>query len=912
MKRLGDGRDNLRVTITDLAIAVTASLLLKGTTQAQFSTVTDIPPMPDIGDHASISSSTQVNLRGNGKIGLSFDVGAANVSNTNVELNVLGGSVGNELQANPGSVTNIRIGVVGNQMAAFAGSVVNISGGSVGNGFDANSGSMVNISGGSVGRNMEAFAANVNISGGTVSTDFHVFSDSLVNVSGGTVSLNFFVGALDGSSTNVRANLSGGVLAGDVEVSGDADFTATGGYIGIGKSGIDFNALSLGLILGGVVDPEFDTFMDSDVRLFGSDFRLDDMPVAAAGQKVNVPPGSILTGILADGTPIMLSDKLDDNIANNTLSLHGAAPPPVGPPVIMVPGGTTPPPGIRGPQKLIVTEGGTVGNFFRAGPGSSVSISGGEIGLGFEAFGATIDISGGRVFSDFAAYQNSVVNLSGGSIGGFLRVGGGTVMNMSGGSVGINFIAGSGSQVNISGGSIGTFFSADSNSEVNISGGTFGSLGASEGSAVKISGGDFRLDGVPIDGLGTIGNTKAVTLPPGFGDSAGVVLSGTLADGTPFVISTQATDNGISGGTVTLEAAAIPPVGPSAINVPGNPAPQGIRQGQTLTLSEGGVIGDPIGFLPSVFNAAPGSTVIVTGGEVRSQFNSVGATVNVSGGTVHGLNAFTGSHVNISGASTVFRLQAYNGSDSAVSGGTISGAVAHRGSVVEIAGGTFLGNFIQRAFEANSSEVNVSGGDFQGRFGAFGSTANIRGGNFDVFTASGGEINLFGTEFFLGGVEIAGLVMDQPFTITDRNVTLSGILANGSPFSFDLSTTLSFDRDFVTADTLLTVTLVDSFALPGDYNRNGTVDAADYAVWRNTVGQTGNGLAADGNGNDTVDAGDYDLWRANFGRTSGVGAIGSASTFEAIPEPATLALALLAFARIILTTRVRPSVRFTS
>ena len=27
--------------------------------------------------------------------------------------------------------------------------------------------------------------------------------------------------------------------------------------------------------------------------------------------------------------------------------------------------------------------------------------------------------------------------------------------------------------------------------------------------------------------------------------------------------------------------------------------------------------------------------------------------------------------------------------------------------------------------------------------------------------------------------------------------------------------------------------------LPGDYNRNNVVDAADYAIWRDTLGQTG-------------------------------------------------------------------------
>jgi hypothetical protein len=63
--------------------------------------------------------------------------------------------------------------------------------------------------------------------------------------------------------------------------------------------------------------------------------------------------------------------------------------------------------------------------------------------------------------------------------------------------------------------------------------------------------------------------------------------------------------------------------------------------------------------------------------------------------------------------------------------------------------------------------------------------------------------------------------------------------------------------------------------LAGDYNGNGTVDAADYVVWRDGP------AAPDG----------YTLWRANFG--AGGGVAGAAS---AVPEPATSAAALTALA----------------
>ena len=49
--------------------------------------------------------------------------------------------------------------------------------------------------------------------------------------------------------------------------------------------------------------------------------------------------------------------------------------------------------------------------------------------------------------------------------------------------------------------------------------------------------------------------------------------------------------------------------------------------------------------------------------------------------------------------------------------------------------------------------------------------------------------------------------------------------------------------------------------LPGDFNQDGVVDAADYVLWRDTKGQTGLGLPADGNGDQVVDQNDYNLWR---------------------------------------------------
>jgi hypothetical protein len=78
-----------------------------------------------------------------------------------------------------------------------------------------------------------------------------------------------------------------------------------------------------------------------------------------------------------------------------------------------------------------------------------------------------------------------------------------------------------------------------------------------------------------------------------------------------------------------------------------------------------------------------------------------------------------------------------------------------------------------------------------------------------------------------------------------------------------------------------------SAGLVGDFNNDGTVNAADYVVWRKTSGLVGPGLAADADGDNDVDGNDYSLWKANFGNSApAASAISPAdSQVVAVPEP---------------------------
>ena len=85
--------------------------------------------------------------------------------------------------------------------------------------------------------------------------------------------------------------------------------------------------------------------------------------------------------------------------------------------------------------------------------------------------------------------------------------------------------------------------------------------------------------------------------------------------------------------------------------------------------------------------------------------------------------------------------------------------------------------------------------------------------------------------------------------------------------------------------------------LAGDYNGNGTVDAADYVVWRDSFGQSVTaGTGADGNADGTINELDYATWKLNFGNSAGSGS-------AAIPEPATFLLLLAGLAGMVACRR---------
>lgn len=88
-------------------------------------------------------------------------------------------------------------------------------------------------------------------------------------------------------------------------------------------------------------------------------------------------------------------------------------------------------------------------------------------------------------------------------------------------------------------------------------------------------------------------------------------------------------------------------------------------------------------------------------------------------------------------------------------------------------------------------------------------------------------------------------------------------------------------------------------ALTGDYNQNGFVDAADYTIWRDTLGSTSD-LRANGDNTgasaNVIDGADLLAWKNNFGSHNGAG---SGDAFGmAAPEPSPLILLAVSIAAL--------------
>jgi hypothetical protein len=113
-------------------------------------------------------------------------------------------------------------------------------------------------------------------------------------------------------------------------------------------------------------------------------------------------------------------------------------------------------------------------------------------------------------------------------------------------------------------------------------------------------------------------------------------------------------------------------------------------------------------------------------------------------------------------------------------------------------------------------------------------------------------------------------------------ISAAPVMTHAADIPLDLINAFQYTMPAWSVSTLVLI----SDGLPGDFNRDGSVDAADYVVWRAEFGRAGN-LASDANEDNAVDADDYAFWRANFGRTESTA---GAAALVAVPEPGGMVL----------------------
>jgi hypothetical protein len=255
---------------------------------------------------------------------------------------------------------------------------------------------------------------------------------------------------------------------------------------------------------------------------------------------------------------------------------------------------------------------------------------------------------------------------------------------------------------------------------------------------------------------------------------------------------------------------------------------------------------------------------------------------------------------------------------------TFGETLIQQGGRIELAGGTLDTQF-----------VNIDGGTLSGSGNVFAGTGPLQSpirnlsGRIEPGTSIG-ELSIDGDlsnqangtlAFDLGGITA---VTTYDRLSVGRSAFLDGTLevsllngfapSLGSTFTIltaGTSVVGTFDTMSLPAGYLWSVTYnannvvlaVTGFGLAGDYNDDGIVNAADYSVWRNSLGAVGSNLPADGNGNGSVDAGDYAIWKTHFGESLGSGSGGNSST---VPEPSSLMLVLLALSAWVTSRRRQP------
>ncbi|MEX2318085.1 MAG: trypsin-like serine protease [Pirellulales bacterium] len=268
------------------------------------------------------------------------------------------------------------------------------------------------------------------------------------------------------------------------------------------------------------------------------------------------------------------------------------------------------------------------------------------------------------------------------------------------------------------------------------------------------------------------------------------------------------------------------------------------------------------GALGEVFQS--GGRVIISGNTHLTMSSNATANYHLSGGelSVVGAINFGPGTANFDFTDGTLHVGTFNG-DLTNNGGTLApgnstGLTTVEGDYTQTAG------TLQIELDSSNSDTLVVNGNL------------TVGGALDVLLL-GGYMPTSGAQFDI--VDWSGALAN---TFTSLNLP-------------SLTGSLTWNTSELYTEGVLSVSGPVTTANGGDYNNDGIVNAADYTVWRNHLGQFFQ-LHDEGENASTgfVDRLDYNVWKANFGLFSNKFAFTDAGNGPAVPEPASWMIAVCA------------------
>jgi hypothetical protein len=400
--------------------------------------------------------------------------------------------------------------------------------------------------GGGVLEGLEAVDANIRVIGGSIGRYLDLFAGSTLELFDGEV------GAYTHIHDQSHANIRGGAI-GYVYIHDGGSLTLhdgdTSSFFAYAGSRIN--------VRGGY--PIIDAESGSNLQFFGADFRLNGVPVDLSnapheGLPIDVPLGSNLSGVLANGDPFVLQHGQYDVLPHGTIHLSSEAPPPA-PHLDVVTSRDGAAQHARAGQRVLVnsllgmpdkstvfyadgvtvTAEGSISSNFNA-IGTPIEVRGGTIGGGFSLFqGSNLMLIDGAVGLNGDLFPGSQMTMLNGTLGSGLSEHAGASLYVAGGDIGALNVTG---DVVITGGSLSSGFNIFEGGSILLAGGllpgstsTTPDFDASAGSEIHIYGTEFLLNGEAIPGL-DYGDTLTI-------QQRGSVLSGVLLDGSSFELELE-------------------------------------------------------------------------------------------------------------------------------------------------------------------------------------------------------------------------------------------------------------------------------------------------------------------------------------------------------------------------------------